>query len=376
MYFCTPIFLRYHRTITSTMRDHLAKKGVAMRYAQKIFTVFLLYTSDACSSRSIHRPQSLPIPTISAYWENSPAEKHTLRSASIDPHNIFELYDKEYLIKHWFNIEQETTKKQTLTNDLIEAIEKIKNSTHPLTSFDHFVILKDCDFDHKRHAGNIVLKHKILPYVAKIFIETPTSFVHPFSKGIEPCCFFFMGYGTTRYLCGLTRIKNREAIVKIIEGDDSLRNIFFIPRKWYWEPPHNNHFCVDGKSFPDNKVYHVTYPHVYVIICDLVNIDRPFSYFSRIDRSYINNITKVLKNNRIDPNAPNFVYEKNTSKIALIDTEHFATMMGLEKTIPFKQYRQWYTQLALGFVRNCIFQTKKDQRQHITKREVSENLRI
>jgi len=256
-------------------------EGFDMHRIQKILLYFFLLPQCIEASRSLHRPQSLPIPTITAYWENNSTEKHTLRSTSIDPHNIFGLYDKEYLMAHVFNAEKDTTRKQKLTNDLIEAIADIKSSKHPIKDFKNFIILKDCDFDHKRHAGNIILKHKILPYVAKIFIETPASFVHPFSKGIEPCCFFFMGYGITRYLCGLTRIKNREAIVKIIEGDDSLRNIFFIPQKWYWEPPHNNHFCVDGKSFPDNKIYHVTYPHVYVIICDLVNIDRPFSY-SRI----------------------------------------------------------------------------------------------
>ena len=62
----------------------------------------------------------------------------------------------------------------------------------------------------------------------------------------------------------------------------------------------------------------------------------------------------------IDPHEGNFLFEKGSNKVVIIDTEHFPTMIGLKKEMHATNYFSWYLEMGINFMKNHFFQTKKD----------------
>ena len=65
----------------------------------------------------------------------------------------------------------------------------------------------------------------------------------------------------------------------------------------------------------------------------------------------------------IDPHIDNFMPEKGTDKIVIVDTEHFPSFVGLKEPVTFSGYLSWYTYLATKCLKSMFFRTKKERRQ-------------
>lgn len=189
-------------------------------------------------------------------------------------------------------------------------------------------------------------------------METPQSFVSPFSKGFEPCCFFVMSGGTSRYLLGFTRIKNREAITKKIADDEHWHDKISTPRKWFWQPQKNRWFEVKSKNL-GTKDRTTKLPGVYAIVCDAIDAEA-FNMANKDDRKFGIELSHFF-GTRIDSHINNFLVENSSQKIVVIDTEHFATQVGLREPMEFDGYVSWYWQLATKCIGNAFFRTKKER---------------
>ncbi|KKR96534.1 MAG: hypothetical protein UU47_C0013G0009 [candidate division TM6 bacterium GW2011_GWE2_41_16] len=328
------------------------------------FLIFTINITSTYASRNIHRPDYIAKPKIETHWMCSSQENYSFSLMHLEPRVLFNTYDRPFLLAHRIperiipRYETSTCSTAPLLNDLEEAVKEILRTQKKLFSLQNFTILKKTDFNFKNHAGILVLKHRAYPFVVKLFIETPQTFVEPFSKGIEPRLFFYMGHGTSRYLCGFSRLKNLHGINDIIDHNPQAKEIYTTPRKWYWEPKENTFFIARGTNMSDICDYEAMFPHVYALICDAIRIERSFSLSNKQDRAHAWQASHIF-GNRLDPNIPNFVIEKNTHKIALIDTEDHALMIGLRDPIEFSSCPQWIYTLTKQFVTEFGMQTKK-----------------
>lgn len=104
-------------------------------------------------------------------------------------------------------------------------------------------------------------------------------------------------------------------------------------------------------------------PSVYALICDEVYIERTFSLTSSSDRETALKLTNFLQQ-QVDPHINNYVVDAVTKKIALVDTEHFPTMVGLDQPEPCTDYVSWYLSLSLKMWNNSFMRTKKQRLAH------------
>ena len=64
----------------------------------------------------------------------------------------------------------------------------------------------------------------------------------------------------------------------------------------------------------------------------------------------------------IDPHIDNFLVERGTKKLAIIDTEHFLTLVGFKKKVQFNGYLSWGTHLAMKCAKAIFFRSKKGRK--------------
>ena len=235
-------------------------------------------------------------------------------------------------------------------------------------------ILRDRNFNYKTSHGLIILKCKNYPFVLKIFMESPASFFDFRSTGIEPPFFFYMGGGANRHLTGMTRIRNRNMIQETINSLARWKNHVEIPRKWYWLPEQPKELTLIGRNIGGHEEIKTTIPSLYAIIEDEIEIKKETTRISnRKKRKLIIELCNDL-HIYLDPNPHNyaFIEDKKTKqfKIALVDTEHFPTMAGIETKVQFKDHVDWYTYLAQNYLWRLYGQTKKDLLQ--LQRQVSD----
>lgn len=320
------------------------------------------------SYRSIHRPHDKNMPTLIVRWPNS-TQEYTLRDWHLEYSAIFEKFDNDFFFSHQlpldkipFRINSMEAVSGTLLDNLInELIDEIMLQSGRPNKFSHFIILKDSDFNYKTHSGLIVVRFKDYPFVVKLFIESPSTFVQPFSKGFEPSCIFIMGGGINRYLSGFTRIKNLEAIKLHIQNDPYWSERIDLPRKWYWQPLHNQWFELIGLDIGQNAFNKIKLPAIYGIVSDFIDSDRELRLLNKKNRRLAMQLSQFL-GNRIDPHIYNFMIEKNTQMIVIVDTEHFPSMVGLRSTMYFSSYCSWYCQLMIKFMCDSLFRSKKKRR--------------
>jgi hypothetical protein len=334
-----------------------------------IAILLLLCMQFTYAERSIHRPVDPLAPEIITAWENGPDKKeYSLKSPFLEEWAIFGRFDKNFLLSQQLP-EQISYRYDPTTaiprTDLENIIEKfvaevltVKQKHH---EFENFTILKDVDFNYKHHSGVIIAKFKKYPFVLKLFRETPKMFTQPFSKGLQPGFFFVMGGGINRYLAGFTRISNLHALNKQIAIDPYWANRLTTPRKWFWLPKNGNWFRVTGKNIGNKKEQSILYPSIYGIICDAIDIERTFSINKKSDRKLAMNLARFI-GNKIDPHIDNFIVEKHTEKIAFIDTEHFASMVGLRKPLEFNHYASWYSRLGNKCLKDTSFRSKRERK--------------
>lgn len=343
-----------------------------MAIFRRIVLVTLSTMSLSLAHRSVHRPADTTLPEIVTYWTDTPNRKgNSLRSSYLEEWALFDRYNpksiEENLLPSTLSYRYDPTQsvQADMLNSLIEEFiaELFRITIKPDNrSFKNFIILKDRNFNYRMHAGLIILKFKHYPFVVKLFIENPESFTRPYTKGTETSMFFIMGGGMNRFLAGFTRIPNLAALREVIEADPAWRDRIILPRKWYWLPRTKRTFTVVGKNIgPRNQTQSLELPSIYGIICDEINMERQLNTFDARDRALVYDIINLL-GNRLDPHIYNFFIEKGTGKIAIIDTEHFASMVGI-RGLPMEYNTNfgWYVKLANKCIKDSMFRTKSSR---------------
>lgn len=323
-----------------------------MKVIKKIFIVTLTINAVQLYSRSIHRPQDTQMPCIMTHWKGDSCHAHYLQSPFLEGYPFFEIFDKKYFETHMlpqgsisFRYQPDKYIDSTHLSALIESL--IKEVGEKKSSYTHFDILRDSNFNRRRQSGLLIVRCKDYPFVVKLFMETPDMFVKPYRKGFYPMFFYFMGGGVNRHLSGLTRIQNAEIFKDIIFQNPYWKTKVDVPRKWFWLPQDPHWITISGGNIGKYKQTSIDIPGTYCIIADLINIERLMTLTNpedRIESMALCNTAKFI----IDPHIDNFGFEKNSNKILIIDTEHFPTMVGYKKDIgQYSSQTAWYRDLCL-----------------------------
>jgi hypothetical protein len=229
------------------------------------------------------------------------------------------------------------------------------------TEFTHFKVLKRSDFNTRLASGVIILKYKEFPFVIKLFLKTPGTFVRQ-SEGIIQKFFFRMGGGTNRHLTGFTRIPNREKILEKIKQSPKWSDRIDIPRKWYWLPENPQWIVLEGKNIGPNGICETVLPAAYGIIADAIESTRSLHLRNKQDRDIALSFAQDI-GNRVDAHVDNLMEEKGTGKLLLVDTEHFPSMVGLKEPLEFDSYSSWYLQLSAKCFKDNFLRHKKMRRE-------------
>jgi hypothetical protein len=338
---------------------------------KKILVLILLsatsHSSDLIGfNRSIFRPKQ-SLPEITTFWKDDPTHTHTLKDSHLEA-GIFTIFDKDFFYEHMLpqgEITYRNDPKKSVTGaQLSEIIENLLvELKQKKKRFKDFEILKQGDYSFLNFCGLIVLRFKKYPFVLKLFIENPESFVHPYSKGIQPCSFFVMGGGIMRHLTGFTRIKNLEILKKNIATDPFWAQIIDTPRKWHWLPKENRWLTVIGKNIGENhnKTISMELPSIYAVIADEIKINKRKTIFNQSHALRCMRFCQFT-NYQVDPHIQNFRIESNTGKLVLIDTENFRALVGLKEQFLVDSYLEWYSRLTKKYLRERFFRNKEERR--------------
>lgn len=331
---------------------------------KKLVVVLLLLWSNFSCPRSLYRPVDPQMPEIRARWADG-STVHTLKKYHLEEYALFQLFDKAYFEQHMLppypiasRYDDQKCVHPLILQQLIENL--LAEINDGKKSFTHFQVLQSKDYNFKKSRGLLIVKFKDYPFVVKLFVETPDSFVSPFDKGMEPIFFFFMGGGVNRHLTGFTRIKNREIIVERLAQSPWAGQVD-IPRKWHWVPKGTRWIEIEGRNIGNKAVQKIQFPGTYCIIADAIEAERNLSLLDEKDKQLALEICNHL-NLWIDPHMKNFMFEKGTGKFVIVDTEHFPSAVGLHEKITFDTYSNWYLHLAGKCWQNAFMQTKSKRR--------------
>lgn len=323
--------------------------------------------------RSIYRPHGEEVPHLSAQWvePGEDGDQHTyhLYHDNLEKNAVFDQFDQEYLTQHTLPdtcvVARDGVTKIPgiiIKVHLDELTHEILNTNVQKREYTNWKTLKNCNFNSITHAGIIIVKHKQYPIVAKLFMETPSTFVSPFSKGFEPSFFFLMGGGASRFLSGFNRIKNAEIVTKIIQDSQEWNGKIIIPKKWFWTPLDAPWFEVRGDYLAPQQLV-TRFPSIYAVVCQAIQGDGTFSITVQSERRTAIKLFHLFKN-RIDPHIDNFMYEKGTGLIAIVDTEFFPYIVGFRRPLgpeEVKSYAGWYKGLAIKCMRDGFFRSKQER---------------
>lgn len=325
--------------------------------------------------RSIHRPIDYGLPAIRVRWLGD-TRYEELRSTHLEKDALFATYDAAHFMKSQLpegSISFRSDPHQTVSTKILkEQIEQlIAEVRKHKKRYTHFIILQDKNFNRKQAYGFLVVRFKRFPFVVKLFIETPHSFVHPDSKGFEPIFFFYMGGGINRHLLGFTRIKNLNHINKKLEENQNWASLIKTPRKWFWLPENPNWIEIEGENIDESGTVHTVIPGTYVIVADAITSNQTFSIKNAKHRKKALKLCNYL-DLYVDPHIDNFMIEEGTGKIALIDTEHFPSLVGFKEKKFISSYFDWYMKLMYKCAENLFFCSKETaKKSHRKKSELA-----
>lgn len=334
-----------------------------------IIFLFLLGTKTiTIETRSPHRPIDPLIPCLSVQWKGDNTV-YTYKSFYYEEYPTFHIFDEQYFNKHKlpseaityrFN-EKKSLPGQLLSNLIEQLLAEIQQKKKRYT---HFTILQHKNFNRRKKCGLIVLKFNDYPFVLKLFIETPRTFINPYCKGFEPRFFFMMAGGVNRHISGITRIKNLELLNHKISSNKNWQSRVETPRKWFWTPKNSKWLHIVGKNIGNKEKTTTTLPGTYAIIADAINTDQEMV----MSQKKRNKIIMQLCNDLdviVDPHADNFIFKYDENKkdftIVIVDTEHFPTIVGLKEKIKFRDHRSWYLYLAGKCFHDAYFRTKNQR---------------
>lgn len=340
---------------------------------KKIFFVILtvLNLFSPIAGRSPFRKKDVNMPTIAIRWKNSrKAISHT--NWAYKEYPIFTSFNKDHFYQHLLptgtiNDIQDPTQfydcheLSALVEDLLRELRRSKRE------FTHFKVLKDKNFNYKQRCGLIILQFKNYPFVLKLFMETPTSFIDPYCKGFESQFFFYMSGGMNRHIAGLTRIKNLEIVNDEINNNPRWKNKITTPRKWYWLPKKQRWMQIEGYNIGGKKELSTLMPGIYAIIADTIDTNENAPLLSSQQRSEL--VMELAMNLHlfIDPHSDNFVLKQNETAddyhISIVDTEHFPSIVGLKEEPFFNNHLEWFLYLGAKYFQDAFLQSKNDRRE-------------
>lgn len=312
-------------------------------------------------ARSIHRRPDCSIPEIVVSWSHPHSKKWRLQSSLLEEYPFFNIFNYNYLNTFQLpdgNIPHRYDTQVTLGTDIKKAISIAIEEIRASKKLSLFTVLKDSNFDYRYNRGMIILRYKKEPYIVKLFIESPKSLVHPFDKGIVPCFFFVCGGGINRHLAGMTRIGTRELVKEKLQQLPQWKDRVDLPRKWFWLPDNNRWITIESSSIGSKGYQKIEIPSLYAIITDEIKPQRVLSLMSSKDRKTAIALSNDL-DTLIDAHIDNFMIEEGTGKLIIIDTEHFPSLVGLEKKQTFNSHTHWYCKLGV----NCIKRLCRTKRQ-------------
>ncbi|MBN1549658.1 hypothetical protein JW872_03280 [Candidatus Babeliales bacterium] len=273
-------------------------------------------------------------PTVTTYWLHDNEKTFSRYESFYKPESIFEVFDRNFFEDTMVpqapitfrNDPTQSVNGKVLMEQAEEAVKELKQGKKKLT---HFKLLKNKNYDMSDNTGLIVLKYNDYPFILKLFMETPESFITPQDKGLQHQGMYLISGGMNRYLSGLYRIKNMALIKEEMSKNEIWNDFVDFPRKWHWLPEDVDWFEVRGDNFTSEEPLYTQLPSAYGIIVDQIISDVRLGH---IKKYYGRSIFKYCKdfNFRPDPNLKNFIVEKDTNKLVCIDTEYFAPLLGMD----------------------------------------------
>ncbi len=333
-------------------------------------SLFFLLTISCYAIRSPHRPADRHMPTLHARFVNDTA-LYTLKNSHLEE-VIFKIFDKKHFYDNLLpydaiSFRYEPNKSvlgktlSMLIEELIIELQYLPKNQKKI-NFKHFVIIKDQNTENSDYTGLYILRFKDYPFILKLFIETPESFVDPLAKGLEPSCFFHMAGGISRHLLGFTRIKNLNEIKALVQADPYWNTKVDFPRKWFWLPKNPRWIQLDGYNIGPQKHIRSVIPGTYALICDEIVWKEAFTLQSPQQRDLVMALSNFLEHH-IDSHINNFGFEQGQKDIIVpIDFERFPLAVGMDRTY-FSGYFDWYLYLSQKAFTSLMFRNKFDRRQ-------------
>ncbi|HVX00444.1 MAG TPA: hypothetical protein VHA52_08435 [Candidatus Babeliaceae bacterium] len=295
---------------------------------------------------------------------------YTLRDDYIQAYPFFQIFDKDHFFSHtlkdeaisYRNDPSKTVEGKVLNKLIEELIEELKTKrTYPISTLTNFIILKQRDYDPASCTGLIIVKFKDYPFVVKLFIKTPQTLALPFFESFESNIFYIMGGGVNRFFSGFTRIKNLDAIRKRIATSPYWSRVLDTPRKWFWYSPKARWLDITGKNIGNKPYQHIEIPATYGLICDAIESDALFSLWDNDQCSLALKLCDFFQS-RIDAHIDNYMYEKQTGLMLIVDSEHFPSMVGLRSPMKYTSYWSWFAQLSWKCFSDKCLQSKSQRR--------------
>lgn len=206
----------------------------------------------------------------------------------------------------------------------------------------------------------MILRFNDYPFVLKLCIESPETFTNPYCKGLDNIWFFPMAGGINRHLTGLTRIKNLEIIKQRLADHHEYSQCIDLPRKWYWVPSKSAALKITGSNIGGKSKVFIEIPSTYAIIADEIKPQHHFRLFHKDQAVLALNLCNYL-DLCLDPHINNFMVEKDTNKIVIVDTEHFPSVVGIKEKMTFDSYTSWYLYLMGKCAKDWFFRTKDER---------------
>lgn len=333
------------------------------------YTIIILLFSIANPSfcRSKLRKSEAKKPRLEVSRVKKSKRLYYISSNSLEEDPIFKTFDKEFFsntmlpdeIVYRYDKTKSVTKKE-LDKKLENLVREVRWRKR---NYRDFIVLKEEDFSRAHRCGLLILKFKKYPFVVKLFIESPKTFVKPYSKGLYPALIFNANGGLGRFYLGFTRIKNIHNIRKKISSDPKWSQRIEFPRKWHWVPKDPKEIRIIGKNFRKNgQDLETIIPGIYCIVADEIKLkDKTFSLFDKQAREECMSLCNFL-DVCLDPHIDNFLLEEGSNKIVLIDTENFRSLIGLKGEYRFGGYVDWIYRLAKKIIPDLFMKTKYKKR--------------
>jgi hypothetical protein len=348
------------------------------------------------------------IPYIEVQWADQTAHQseqakyleanpnYTLRDSHLKERPLFHTFDRIYFEqkllprgpipyrnspqKKLTNNNSSSTTESVLGETLSAQVENLLHELHELnklskkermrifkTYFTDFTILKSNEFYFKSFSGLIIAKFKKYPFVVKLLIEKPASITMPYNRGIYSMGIFTLS-GTVRHTIGFSRIINSENIMAKAATHPRWKDRLTLPKKWFWLPKNPSWLKITGHNIGIHGTQSIEVPAIYAVIAEEINCSDTNCKPNPRECLEVSNFLQCAT----DPNYSNFRIEDSTGKLAIIDTESFPLLMGLdaEQIRPFKSYKGFYSRVTIRFVHRKLFQDKRARRKNQFKDQV------